>query len=407
MKKLWTHQREALSKIRNGSVLVGSTGSGKSLVGLTYYYERVLGGSLEQFPPKPPTRSVDLYVITTAMKRDSRDWEGEAGHVLVSTDRQLSASGVKLVVDSWNNISKYTKVNDQFFIFDEQKTTGYGVWSKSFIKISSRNQWILLTATPGDRWIDLMPVFIANGFYRNKTDFIRRHVIYSPYTKYPRIRKYVETDTLKMLRDKIFVVMPYKLEREVYESTVLVSHDAERAKRQILSEWNWIHDRPVRNFQEQVYLIRRIINSDPSRIEKTLAIQKVAKKLIVFYNFNYELESLISAFSGVCDVAQHNGHSHDQIPETDSWVYLVQYMSGNEAWECFETNHMLFFSQNYSYRILRQAMGRINRLTTTYEELYYYHLVSTHKLDVAISKALESKKDFNENDLEILFHSRD
>lgn len=391
------HQLDALARLRNGSILVGGTGSGKSYVGMLYYYTKILGGDLDkQFLPDS---SVDIYVLTTAKKRYALDWEKTAAVLGVSTDRLSSINNVRLTVDSWNNIKKYNTVSGAFFIFDEQRAIGSGPMAKNFLKITKNNRWMMLTATPADKWMDLITVFIAHGFYKNRTEFISRHVRYAPYSKYPRILGYVDEPTLERHKENIFVVMPFARHTTRHISRVKVSFDRELVKEIIETEWNKELNRPIRTFPEQVHLIRKVINTHPSRLVETERIFRRAKRLIVFYNFNYELTLLKNHFSYVTTVAELNGKRHDPLPETDSWIYLVQYYSGNEAWECFTTNHMLFYSQHYSYRVVHQSMGRIDRMTTTYKDLFYHFLISDSELDRGISRAYTTKKRFNEKNL--------
>mgnify|MGYP001206385677 CR=1 FL=1 len=391
------HQLDALARLRNGSILVGGTGSGKSYVGMLYYYTKILGGDLKR--QSLPNKSVDIYILTTAKKRDELDWEKTAAVLGVSTDRPSSINGVRLIVDSWNNIKKYNTVSGAFFIFDEQRSIGSGQWSKNFLKITKNNRWLMLTATPADKWMDLIPVFIAHGFYKNRTEFIARHVRYAPYTKYPKILGYVDEPTLERHKETIFVVMTFIRHTTRHIQRVKVSFDRELVKEIIKTEWNKELNRPIRTFPEQVHLIRKVINTDPSRLVETERIFRRAKRLIIFYNFNYELTLLKNHFSDMTTVAELNGKRHDPLPETESWIYLVQYYSGNEAWECFTTNHMLFYSQHYSYRIVHQSMGRIDRMTTTYEDLFYHFLISDSELDRGISRAYATKKRFNEKNL--------
>lgn len=382
--KLWAHQREAVDKLKNGSVLVGETGSGKSLTALAYYVEK--GGFFAESP-------IPLHIITTAKKRDEGDWEVEANRLGIES----------VVVDSWNNIKKYVGISDSFFIFDEQRVIGSGVWVKSFIKITKKNHWILLSATPADTWMDLIPVYIANGFYRNRTQFIREHVIYAPGVKYPKITGYLNKQKLRRLRDSIFVVMEYKKNTIQHVFRIGVSYNYELVKDTLKREWNPFSNKPISTFPEQVSVIRRIINSHPSRIFALLKIHQIAQRLIIFYNFNFELEILKTWFGPTTTIAEQNGFKHQQIPDTKDWVYLVQYNSGAEAWETHKTTHMAFYSMNYSYRKMHQARGRIDRHNSPHDEFYYYELQSDSMLDMAIREAFEKKKDFNIRMLETHF----
>lgn len=383
---LYPHQVKAIKDLRTGSVLCGGVGSGKSRTSIAYYFDIESKGS-----PKK-----DIYVITTAKKRDTLDWEREAAEFSISKDRNSSLNGVAIFVDSWNNISKYTNVSASFFIFDEQRLVGSGVWVSSFLKIAKKNNWILLSATPGDTWLDYIPLFIANGFFKNRTEFIRNHVLYKPFMKYPKIDRYINTKYLESLKSKILVVMDYEKKTVIHEENIRVNYDRESYIRLLKTRWNFEENTPTSNVSELFFLIRKVVNADPSRLDVIKTLLEKHQKLIVFYNFNYELEILRNLKTQDVDIGELNGHKHDALPTSNKWVYLVQYSSGSEAWNCIETNAIAFYSLNYSYRIMTQAAGRIDRMNTEFLNLYYYKLISRSPLDKAINRALLNKKKFNE-----------
>lgn len=392
MISLYEHQKNALKKMRNGCILNGGVGSGKSRTALAYYYF-LCGGNLDTMSKM--TNPKDLYIITTAAKRDKKEWEGEFIPFLIGSELYSNS----VTVDSWNNIKKYKDVNDAFFIFDEDRVTGKGAWVKMFLKITRSNQWIILSATPGDTWMDYIPVFIANGFYRNRTEFIKRHVIYKRFVKFPLIDRYIDEGRLIKLRRKILVDMPIKRDRKLIHDDYICEYDHEKYRRVLKTRFNPYKEEPIINAGELCYVLRRVVNSDDSRILKVLEIAEDNPRLIIFYNFDYELEMLKEVnYGSEVAISEWNGHRHQAVPDTDRWVYLVQYTAGCEGWNCIKTDTILFFSQNYSYKVMTQAAGRIDRLNTPYKKLYFYHLKSDSGIDQAISNALRKKKDFNEKE---------
>ncbi len=389
---LYKHQQDAIKKMRNGCILCGDVGSGKSRTGLAYYFIQQ-GGKLE--PYEKMNNPKRLYIITTARKRDEQEWEGELVPFLLSPSQ--NEYDFDVVIDSWNNIKKYIEVKDAFFIFDEQRVVGSGAWVKAFYKITKSNEWILLSATPGDTWMDYIPVFVANGFYKNRTAFINEHVIYDYRMKFPKVDRYINTGRLLRLRNRILVDMEFERSTIIHHEDVFVDYDSRAYKDLFKYRWNNEKGEPIENASELCYEARKIVNSHPSRLNMVYNIALEKNRVIIFYNFDYELELLHQLFDeSVFTVAEWNGHKHQPVPESTHWVYFVQYTAGSEAWNCITTDTIIFFSQNYSYKVMKQASGRINRLNTPYKDLYYYHLKSRSGIDVAISKALKSKKKFNE-----------
>lgn len=371
------HQTKAIDLLKTGSVLCGGVGSGKSIVSLVYYFEKV-------FPA--PDR---IIIITTAKKRDTKEWLHDF-ELVAPHDFQLD----RLIVDSWNNIKKYVASPYSFFIFDEQRVVGSGTWVKSFYKITKKNPWILLSATPGDTWLDYIPLFVANGFYKNRKEFIEEHVVYNGFVKFPKVDRYVNVGRLLRLRNSILVDMPFERPTVRHNEIIEASYDIEGEK-VLQSRWNFFEDKPTKDISQHVQLLRRLVNSDPSRFAIVRALLTVHKKLIVFYNYDYEL-FILRKLEEFTFVAEHNGHKHDPLPTGDEWVYLVQYLSGSEGWNCVTTNTVVFYSLNYSERIMEQASGRIDRMNTPYKDLFYYRIVSKAPIDKAIMKSLQTKKIFSE-----------
>ena len=397
---LYDYQIDAVKRMKNGCILNGGVGSGKSRTALAYYYLRNGGDPASlcgdnYIPMDDPPK--DLYIITTARKRDTLEWDGDMGPFLLSTHTDVSLYSNKVVVDSWNNITKYKEVTGAFFIFDEDRVTGSGVWVKSFLKIAKSNEWIILSATPGDTWQDYIPVFLANGFYKNKSEFIREHIVYSRFSKFPKVDRYLNTGRLIRLRNNILIDMDFHRDTIPHHEDVYVSYDISAYKDICRNRWNPWEDRPIENAAEFCYSLRKLVNTDEARQVALLQIIEEHPKAIIFYNFDYELDILKKLYYGEdFEIAEWNGHKHQEVPKGEKWVYLVQYTAGNEGWNCVRTDTIIFYSQNYSYKVMTQAAGRIDRLNTPYKDLYYYHIKSRSGIDLAISKALKNKKKFNE-----------
>ena len=400
--ELYSYQIDAIENLHNGCILCGGVGTGKSRTSLAYAYTKELGGTLKVNGAgkwTKPTNGKDLYIVTTAKKRDSLEWEEEMLAFGLSTDPELSAGQTNVVVDSWNNIQKYKKVYGAMFIFDEQRVVGKGAWVKAFLKIARANHWILLTATPGDTWEDYIPVFVANGFYKNRTDFNMQHIVYKPYMKYPVVDHFVNTGILLRHRRDIMVVMKLDTGNQKFNHTVTCRFDKELYRRVFKDRWDVYDDCPIEETGKLCYLLRRVTNEDPTRIEAVRDLMIENPKSIIFYNFTPELNILrsIAAELGY-EVGEWNGEVHSSVPTSDRWVYLCQYTAAAEGWNCITTNVIIFYSQNYSYKTTVQAAGRIDRSNTPFKELHYYYLKSHSPIDLAIARSLSMKKNFNERD---------
>ena len=402
MVKLREHQKEALKKMKNGCILCGGVGSGKSITSISYYFLKA-GGSIEPF--KFPKQMKDLYIITTARKRDTFEWDDELVHFGLSRNGQNF--GGKVVIDSWNNLKNYvqhiegkgwkTLVSDAYFIFDEQRVIGTGVWVKAFLCLAKFNDWILLSATPGDTWLDYIPVFIANGFYKNFTDFRMQHVVYSPFTKFKKVERYLNVPKLERLRNDILVDMPFERKTTQHHENIVCVYDSLLYDKIMMTRFDFEKNEPFKNAAELCAALRKVCNMSPQKFNETLDIIESKHKVIIFYNFDYELEALKDIFTRMrITYSQWNGHKHEDIPECDEWAYLVQYTAGCEGWNCTKTDTIIFFSPNYSYKVMVQAAGRIDRMTTPFTDLWYYHLITNSSIDKGIGRAIKRKQKFNE-----------
>lgn len=392
------YQLDAVKRMRTGCILNGGVGSGKSRTSIFYYFKEN-GGWLDRYKVIPMKNPKDLIIITTAQKRNLNEWDEELVPFLLYPDKETRKTyyGNKVFIDSWNNIKKYDDIRDAFFIFDEDRVTGSGAWVKSFLKIAKYNDWIILSASPGDMWSDYEAVFIANGFFRNKTEFRNEHFVYSRFAKFPQVIAYRNETRLIRLRDSILVDMDFDRKTVPHHENVDCTYDKMKYRDVMRNRWDPYKNEPIQQAAGLCYVLRRIVNEDDSRQVALLELIEKHPKAIIFYNFDYELEILKNlAYPDGTKIAEYNGHIHQPLPTGDKWVYLVNYTAGNAGWNCIKTDTIIFYSQNYSYKVMLQSAGRIDRLNTPYTDLYYYHLKSRSGIDLAISKALAQKKKFNE-----------
>lgn len=397
---LYEEQKRAVEMLKPGSILRGGVGTGKSMTALAYFYSKICGGkyarSGKTFDVISEENAVPLYIITTAKKRDSKEWEAELANFLLSTEPGVGP--VDVVVDSWNKIKSYVDVEGAFFIFDEQRLVGTGAWTRSFWKIAKKNRWIVLTATPGDNWLDYAPIFVANGYYKNITQFKHLHVVYDRFSDYPKVREYIRTERLEEIRSEIEVPMMVEKTSTQHHEWVKVGYDSDLYSYAVKNYWDIYNNVPADNASNMCYMLRRIVNSDPRRCVALGNILERHPKAIVFYNFDYELNILREFAEKLGYVyAEWNGHKHEELPKGKAWLYLVQYTAGAEGWNCVETDTMIFYSQNYSWKVMEQSAGRIDRLNTKYTDLFYYHFFTDSEIDSRIRRATNKKRNFSES----------
>lgn len=395
---LYPYQLDAVYRMRNGCILNGGVGSGKSRTSL-FYYLKECGGWIDKDEYTPMEKPKDLIIITTAQKVRLGEWEEELVPFLLYPDKETGRTryGNRVIINSWNCIGKYVDEKNCFFVFDEDRVTGNGSWVKSFLKIAKNNEWIVLSASPGDVWTDFVPIFIANGFFKNRSEFNREHVQFARYAKYPKIEKYFNETRLIRLRDRILVDMDFDRKTVPHHEDIFCSYDVSQYRDAIRNRWDPYKNEPLQQASSLCYVLRRIVNSDESRQTVLLELVEKHPKVIIFYSFDYELDILKNlAYPEGTEIAEYNGHCHQPVPDGDKWVYLVNYSAGNAGWNCIKTDCIIFYSQTYSYKVLLQSCGRIDRLTTPFSDLYYYHLKTRSGIDLAISKALKNKKMFNE-----------
>ena len=245
--------------------------------------------------------------------------------------------------------------------------------------------------------MDYIPVFLANGLYKNRTEFLREHVIFNNHTDWPQVVGYRNEARLQSIVNVLLVPMDFQRIAQRHEFIVKCEYDRDLYKQIMDERWNPYKDEPLENASQFCYTLRRVVNESDDRLEHLLHLVKKAGKSIVFYNYDYELEAIKQLLlDNKIKFAQYNGHIHDDVPTTKEWVYLVQYTAGCEGWNCITCNTTIFYSNNYSYKVMEQAKGRIDRVNTPYTDLMYYTLTSESYIDTRVAQAIAKKTNFNE-----------
>lgn len=394
---LYDSQEEVIQEIEgNSKILELGTGSGKTLISLQEY--------LDHHSQHP------LLIICPNSKFREGGWDREVAviekHYGVKIDYEVipySHLWTKRKVPKKPTYKTNDKLGDykgRFIIFDEihfvkNPTSERGKTAQLLIKNSKG--FLGLSATPlSNGWEDSMNYFIMFGMAKNKTSFIREYAsgldhYYKPYGWKGDLLSPM-WEAISIFRDKHDMTdLPKLTLQDVYfkKSTRYSKILKDRICEDI------VYDTVPKLYAG----LRQYANLKHKGEYLNELLEGTSENVVVFYNFNTELDEIMKAIPKGKKVFIANGKGYS-IPQKGKWgnvknsVSVVQYQSGGTGIEMQYAYTVVFFSPTYSYQDYEQSMGRVYR-TGQEENVTAYLFKTRGTVETAIWKSLEKKKDFN------------
>lgn len=397
--QLYPYQQKTVDALIGGKhIAILGTGFGKSPIAMRWLYESMSVNKIKK-----------VLVVTTASKSKSGDFEHEAD---VWNGEDWRAGLDEFTVISWHRFKKWTdenskKLGEYMYVLDEvAKAKGYmsgmgiaarRVWART-------KNWTGYTATPGDRWIDLMPYFVAVGLVHNKTSFMREYCVVQNYKGYPEITHYLNEDKLeKMWRYAAYIP------------------DTAQAAKELPPEIHKVHKFKAPSYYKKA--IKTRVKEDGTLIETTMGLMHYLRQLCFTKDKQEWLKDFIENLGdncvffcnyieeeeGICEIANkvlpkgariwRIDGKHHEIPTADTIgkydIVVAHYASGGEALNLQFMHYWCSVSPNYSFSTSIQARGRIKRIGQKHT-MFFLYLQAENTVEDDIYKCLKLKSDFSE-----------
>lgn len=305
-------------------------------------------------------------------------------------------------IKSFTKLLKETDLMGAYFVGDEYHKYKNPVSkrSKQLQKLEHFNK-IGLSATPltNDIIMDGMSYLIHAGYYKNKTDFMRKSGLENHKGRFGEITVYNQDGSVNTEMWPYYNTMKQQLSEIMYRPKInIADYDMPGVEKHINQlDYNeklyedmrsLAYANRQRMFASPIdYAMEAIdrIHRDPQRLEELMKIikDKDVKQPLIFYHNVCVKDAIVEELekNNITNYQIISGENNfrDVDIERDAPM-LVQYQSGSEGIEMKFSNTSIFYQNQRSYAILEQARGRNVRRGMTHD-INHYYLIADNEVD--------------------------
>lgn len=411
------------------AILTVKTGGGK-----TY-------GAIHTFGSIMPNAT--LLVFTTAKIVKSKQWERS-----VKDYNQVMHTNLKIICTNYDKLVSQKSINDIYqrlrlihfqqvvLILDEVhriKLAGNGKISKRSTMILKLAKQPFITTVLGlsatafsNSYLDVAPYLVMAGYYKNKTEFLRKHI-----KKYDKYRQPVVTDDMRRITRDAFY-FPEIIDAEIksisvyvdtsqYKPLVHTYHEYFKLNRDERHLYNMIaeayrnkeYEYPIQARMDQERMLAQAIPTQKDiyligliNMQTQGIFNHLVTPILIFYQYTsvcIHLRNLLHQNFPNRQIVMINGRakvSNDVLkkPPADDAIYLVQYEAGGEGLDWQWSNISIFYESPVRYEKFVQAKGRNVRNKSQMPVVYQFELEFINTLDSERWETNRNKKDFT-NDI--------
>lgn len=277
-----------------------------------------------------------------------------------------------------------------------------------------------LSATPfSNSYIDVAPYLILAGFYKNKSQFLKRHIkhfdkyfapITGPGTGIVAKSYFKDPDLITKRFESIKVSIDTSQYYPKVERFHIKSHlnkDTATQYRQIKLDYKHHinYEYPIQARTEQQRLISNHDYEKDLQLLKILQWRKNIKQapVLIFYQYSSSLANLLQVLTQsypLYKIKIINGNhrlNFEQAPSNPDTIILIQYQAGGEGLDWQWSNLSIFYEAPVQYEKLVQARGRNVRDKSIMKRVYHYELESANTIDSERWNIMKHHKDFTDS----------